>query len=85
MLALVDVAVVGITMGFHKFGLIIVNEVNKFFYFWNNEQMSSIGRRYIKSIMPIRVQIGPFFNLEPSTLLITFMQVADMTTTMLLA
>lgn len=85
MLALMDVAVAGITVGIHKFAMVIVQQVSSFFYYWENELMSSLGRRYIRSCMLIKVNIGPFFHLEPSTLLNTFMQVADMTTTMLIA
>lgn len=85
MLALLDVAVAGTTVGIHTFAMSIINEVNNFVYFWENENISLLGRRYIKSCLPIRIYIGPFFHLGPSTLLNTFMQVVDMTTTMLLA
>lgn len=84
MLGLLDVATAGITVAIHKYDLKIIEKSSKFFYYWENEHMSSLGRRCIKACMPIKVNCGQFFNLEPTTLLNTFMQVADMTATMLL-
>lgn len=63
----------------------IVKAVNNFVYFWENEQISPIDRRYIKSCMSMKFQMGPFFHVEPSTLFNTFIEVVDMTMTMLLA
>ncbi len=84
MLGLLNVVVVLTTVAIHKYDLTIVDKSINFFYYWENEQMSSFGRRCIQACRPIKINLGNFFYLEPSTLLNTYMQVADMTVTMLL-
>lgn len=85
MLGIFDVAVAGMTVGIHMLAMKIVKEVKNFFGFWENEQICSIGRWYLKSLVPIKINMGPFFYMQPSTLLNTFMQIVGMIVTMLLA
>lgn len=84
-LAVFDVVVVGITIGIHKYALIIVGEVDSYFKFWHHKNLSPYATRTLNALAPIRLKVGPFFDLEPCTLLNTYAQVVDMTVTMLLA
>ncbi len=84
MLVLMNVIAAGTTVEIHKYDLTIVVKSSKFFYYCENENMSSFGRRCIKACVPIKINAGPYLDLEPSTLLNTYAQVADMTVTMLL-
>lgn len=73
------------TVGIHKYALTIVYEVDNFFYYWKTEFIGAKWRKILRAGLPIRVQIGPFFHLTPGTLVSIFMQVVDMTVTMLYA
>ncbi len=55
MLGLLDLIAAGTTVAIYKYDLKIVDKSSKFFYYWENEHMSSFGRRCINACMPIRM------------------------------
>lgn len=64
---------------------IIEKETGNFHTFWRNEIVSKQGKRILRCLSPIRINIGNFFHFQSDTFLIIAANIIDVTVTMMVA
>ncbi len=80
-----DVVVAVATVIVHSFGVVAKEESERFRKYWKPRLFSKLARKQLNACIPTPINIGPFFELQRSTLLRTVSEVVNMVVTLLLA
>ncbi|CAL8075466.1 unnamed protein product [Orchesella dallaii] len=80
-----DIACVFVTAAIHSFAMMGAEEGDKFCGFWKGNLIKKIERKQFRACYPIRVEVGPYFALQRTTLLNTISEVVNGTVTLLIA
>lgn len=73
------------TVVVHSFGVVAKEEGERFRMYWKTRLFSRLAKRQLNACIPIPIYVGPFFQLQRSTLLNTVNQIVNMVVTLLLA
>lgn len=80
-----DAVVAIATVVVHSFGVVAKEESESFRVYWKSRLFSKLAQRQLRACIPTPINIGPFFELQRSTILNTVVEVINMVLTFLLA
>lgn len=79
-----DVICVGLTVGINSFAIFSSEESDKFHRYWRVRLFTRQQRKDFQACMPIKIEIGPYFVLERTTLLNTTSEIVKATVSLLI-
>ncbi|CAL8075463.1 unnamed protein product [Orchesella dallaii] len=80
-----DIVCVLVTAAIHSYAMMGAEEGDKFCGFWKANLFKNVERKQFRACYPIRVEVGPYFVLQRTTLLNTISEVVNGTVTLMIA